>query len=503
MAYRVVYAAPLNLEILETQMSSAAFTRSLTEIEQRLASASSYTDWKAAAMEHDQLSGKESWKHVQECDSYDHVDIARRLSELQGLRVAGDNIGLLFALNEGIHGNMGGMGKNALHEVAKFGTKQLIVDYIDELTGSLEHVAVIPDSVVTRADRLDFFKRASHCLGRSALMLSGAGSLVHFHSGVTKTLFEQGLLPTVISGSSGGAVIAGVLGTNSDDELRSFFSAGALGIISSNAFEEQKSRSRRPKIAEADVHRMLAEVVPDMTFQEAWEKTGRMINITVATVEEHQISRLMNAITSPNVFVRSAILASCAVPGVFQPVTLMAKNVHGDPQAYLPGSRWVDGAVTDDLPAKRLARLYGVNHYMVSMANPVALALIKSDDLWPGPRALKKVWRHANQEWLRVSEQFSRRYLGGAPDVSKALNIFYSLYGQEYTGDINIMPSFRLVDPRKVLGHLTAAEIEELDWEGQRATWPLVEQIRLSTQIDRTLDGILNRHDGHDARRHY
>jgi TAG lipase / steryl ester hydrolase / phospholipase A2 / LPA acyltransferase len=163
----------------------------------------------------------------------------------------------------------------------------------------------------------------------------------------------------------------------------------------------------------------------------------------------------------------------------------------------------VDGAVTDDLPAKRLARLYGVNHYMVSMANPVALALIKSDDLWPGPRALKKVWRHANQEWLRVSEQFSRRYLGGAPDVSKALNIFYSLYGQEYTGDINIMPSFRLVDPRKVLWHLTAAEIEELDWEGQRATWPLVEQIRLSTQIDRTLDGILNRHDGHDARRHY
>lgn len=484
-------------------MSAAARDRSLAEIEHCLSNASNYADWKTAALAHDQRSGKQAWKQTPECDSYDHADIARRLAELRGLRTSGDDIGLLFALNEGIHGNMGGMGRSTLHEVAKFGTKQLIVDYIDELTISLEHVAALPETVLTAADRLDFFKRASHCFGRSALMLSGAGSLVHFHSGVTRTLFELGLLPTAISGSSGGAVIAGVLGTNADDELRSFFAAGALGLISGNAFDEQSAYSSRPKIAAADVERMLEQVVPDLTFQEAWEKTGRMINITIATVEQHQTSRLMNAITSPNVFVRSAILASCAVPGVFQPVTLTAKNVHGETQAYLPGSKWVDGAVTDDLPAKRLARLYGVNHFIVSLANPVALALMKGDDLWPGPRAVKNVWRHANQEWLRAGEQLSRRYLRGAPGISKALNIFYSLYGQEYTGDINIVPSFRLVDPRKVLGHLTAAEIAELDWEGQRATWPLAERIRLSTQIGRTLDGILDRHDDHDTRRHY
>ena len=484
-------------------MKSHDAARRLVQIEAQLAGASSYSDWKAAALEHDRVSGKEAWKQAEKSNSYDHADIARRLEDLRGLRAAGDDMGLLFALNEGVHGNMGGMGRSALYGAAKFGTKQLIVDYVDELTRSLEYISALPESVLTPEDRLDFFKRASHCFGRSALMLSGAGSLVHFHSGVIKTLFEEALLPTVISGSSGGAVIAGVLGTNSNDELRSFFSAGALETISSDAFKEANSRSRRPKIAETDVHRLLDRVIPDITFQEAWEKTGRMINVTVATVEEHQTSRLMNAITSPNVFVRSAILASCAVPGVFQPVTLTAKNSHGEAQPYLPGSRWVDGAVTDDLPAKRLARLYGVNHYIVSQANPVALALMKSDDLWPGPRAVKNVWRHANKEWLRASEQFSRRYLRGVPDISKALNIFYALYAQEYSGDINITPSFRLVDPRKVLGHLTTTEIEKLYADGQRSTWPLVEQIRLSTQIGRTLDGILQRHGDHDVRRHY
>ncbi len=484
-------------------MTSYDSARRLAQIEAQMAGAASYSDWKSAALEHDRLSGKAAWKQAEDSNSYDHADIARRLEELRGLRAAGDDIGLLFALNEGVHGNMGGMGRGALYGAAKFGTKQLIVDYVDELTHSLEYISALPESALKTEDKLDFFKRASHCFGRSALMLSGSGSLVHFHSGVVKTLFEEALLPTVISGSSGGAVIAGVLGTNSNDELRSFFAAGALEMISSGAFEEASSRLRRPRIKETDVRRVLERVMPDITFQEAWEKTGRMINITVATMEEHQSSRLMNAITSPNVFVRTAILASGAVPGLIQPVTLMAKNSHGEAQPYLPGSHWIDGAVTDDLPAKRLARLYGVNHYIVSQANPIALALMKSDDLWLGPPAVKNMWRHANREWLRASEQFSRRYLRGVPSISKALNIFYSLYAQNYSGDINIAPSFRLVDPRKVLAHLTTTEIAQLYADGQRSTWPLVEQIRLATQIGRTLDAILQSHRTHDARRHY
>ena len=211
----------------------------------------------------------------------------------------------------------------------------------------------------------------------------------------------------------------------------------------------------------------------------------------------------MNATTSPNVYVRSAVLASCAAPGVLDGQKLSAKNVRGEPQPYLPDKSWVDGAVTDDLPAKRLARLYGVNHYIVSQANPFSLLLLKSDELWMGPKAVKDVWRHASREWLRAGEQFSRRYLGTWPRVGQRLNMFYSLYAQEYKGDINIAPSFRLVDPRKVLGHLKPSEIDELYQEGRRATWPRLEQIRLATKIGRTLDVILEQHTDRDARKAY
>lgn len=477
--------------------------QTLDDLDRRMAQASSYEAWKQAAQEYDRVSGKETWKQTDASDDYDYADIRRRLQELRELRARGDDIGLLFVLNEGIHGNIGGIGQRSLYEAARFGTKQLIVDYVDEVTDCLKHVSSLPESDISWGDKLDFFERASHCFGRSALMLSGAGSLLHFHAGVVKTLIDEHVLPTVISGSSGGALIAGILGTRDDDELANFFASGALAPVCREIFGEPKSRFNRPQIKAAEVHQLVELLIADLTFQEALEKTGRMINITVASVEKHQASRLMNATTSPNVCVRSAVLASGAAPSVLEPQSLMAKNVHGEPQPYLPDKRWVDGAVTDDLPAKRLARLYGVNHYIVSQANPFSLLLLKSDELWPGPKAVKDLWRHASREWLRAGEQFSRRYLGPWPGIGKGLNIFYSLYAQEYTGDINIVPSFRLVDPRKVLGHLTASEIDELYEEGRRATWPRLEQIRIATQIGRILDVILDHHADHDVRKVY
>lgn len=477
--------------------------QTLDDLEGRLAQASSYEDWQQAAREHDRLSGMDAWKQTDESDDYDYADIGRRLQELRDLRARGDDMGLLFVLNEGIHGNMSGIGQSSLYEAARFGTKQLIVAYVDELIDCLKHVSSLPESDITWQDKLDFFERASHCFGRSALMLSGAGSLLHFHAGVVKTLIDENLLPTVVSGSSGGALIAGVLGTHDDDELHAFFASGALAPVCRQIFGEPNWRFRRPQIKAAEAYRLVELLVADLTFQEALEKTGRMINITIASVEKHQASRLMNATTSPNVYVRSAVLASCAAPGVLDPQKLSAKNVRGEPQPYLPDKSWVDGAVTDDLPAKRLARLYGVNHYIVSQANPFSLLLLKSDELWPGPKAVKDVWRHASREWLRAGEQFSRRYLGPWPGVGQGLNMFYSLYAQDYTGDINIAPSFRLVDPRKVLGHLKASEIEELYEEGRRATWPRLEQIRIATNIGQTLDVILDHHADHDVRKIY
>jgi predicted acylesterase/phospholipase RssA len=477
---------------------------SLSRLERKMLRADSYADWKIAALEHDVKSGFEAWKGKEESKSYDYVNIRSRIEALKELRRQADDIGLLFALNEGIHGNQGGMGKSELYKMAKFGTKHLIEEYVDEIVGALEHISTIPESgEITKADKLDFFERASHCFGRSALMLSGAGSLGHFHRGVIKTLFEHNVLPTVISGSSAGAVSAAILGTYSDEELPAVLQGDKVLDPLQEEIDNRPKRLIRQQVDPASLKILLEAIIPDMTFQEAYEKTGRMISITIAPAEEHQTSRLMNAVTSPNVYVRTAVMASCAVPGVYAPVMLMAKNVYGEAQPHLPERRWVDGAVTDDLPAKRLARLYGVNHYIVSQANPLALAIIKGEQYLPVSEGVKKVLRLSTHEILKSGEKFSRRYLRKIPDVGKSMSMFYSVMAQDYKGDVNIVPNFNFVDPQKLLGQLTSAEIDELVIEGERSTWPQLEQIKICSKIGHKLDEILDHHAKHNIKRFY
>ena len=468
----------------------------LSRLGKAMSNAESYKGWKALALEHDQISGQQAWKETEKSNHYDYANIRSRLDALQDLRGREDYVGLLFALNEGIHGNQGGMGRANLYDKAKFGTKRLIEEYVDEIVASLMDISNLPENVISWHEKRDFFHRASLCFGRSALMLSGAGSLGHFHGGVLKTLLEHGLLPDVISGSSAGSVYAAIVGTHTDNELKKVLRKGASTGLTPPEGEFVPIDSAHMRI-------MLEKMIPNLTFQEAYEKTGRKISITIAPLEEHQTSRLMNAITSPNVFIHSAVQASCAVPGVFPPVMLMAKNVYGETQPYLPTRRWVDGAVTDDLPATRLARLYAVNHYIVSQANPVVLAMSAAESNPFLPKPAKNVLRYSTYEWLKSSEQFSRKYLRAIPDIGKALSMFYSVVAQDYKGDVNIAPSFTYFDPRKLLAQLAQDDINFLVHEGERATWPKLEQIRISSKIGQTLDDILDEHKDHDVQTTY
>ena len=69
-------------------------------------------------------------------------------------------------------------------------------------------------------DKIQFFYRCKKSLGRTALCLSGGGASAMTHMGVIRALVKQNLLPKVISGTSGGAIIAGYLGALTDEELQ-------------------------------------------------------------------------------------------------------------------------------------------------------------------------------------------------------------------------------------------------------------------------------------------
>ncbi len=459
-----------------------------------MAEATSYEQWRETAKAHDELTGMAAWRRMDQTSLYDHVSIRRRLDRLRALRSRHDHVGLLFTLNEGIHGNMGGMGKAQVHERAKFGTKKLIEDYVDEIADALRHIAELDHREISIEDKLDFFNRASHCYGRSALMLSGGGALGFYHVGVVKALLDQDLLPNVISGASAGSLIAAIVGTHTNDELVQFYDPKHIRFEAEQeaAWFNRMFWNRRAHIDVHDLAQLVERLVPDLTFAEAFKKTGRNINISIAPAELHQTSRMLNAITSPNVYIRSAVMASCAVPGVYPPVSLQAKNVYGDSQPYLPSRRWIDGSISDDLPAKRLARMYGVNHFVVSMVNPLVLPFV------PNSRRQRR-WlslatglsRSALREMLRAQRSIGRRYTQRMPRVNMVFNSLYGVVNQKYAGDINIVPSFRFYDVRKLLSKLNEEELVALMRDGERSTWPQLEAIRTCTKISRTLDEIL------------
>lgn len=105
------------------------------------------------------------------------------------------------------------------------------------------------------------------------------------------------------------------------------------------------------------------------------DRTGRIINIVVSPAKgsgNQDGPRLLNYLTAPNVLVWSAALASCAIPGVYAPVELLAKDEEGRIHKYLEGQvKWEDGSVQADLPMQRLSELFNINHFIVSQVNPV------------------------------------------------------------------------------------------------------------------------------------
>ena len=454
--------------------------------------ATTYEEWKAAAIADDERSGAAKWKRLDESRRYDYHVIGRRLAEVMEVRAAKDPHRLLFYLNEGIHGNMGGMGSSSLYRKAKFGTKDLVTRYINELAGAIEEVAEIDDSVIPFPERLEFFRRASHCFGRSALMLSGGGALGPFHVGVVKALAEQDLLPSVISGSSAGSMIGAMVGTHTRDELFEIFDSGALALAAEEIAEGGSAALRGNKQLSIDeVTSFVESRIPDMTFQEAYEHTGIALNITVSPRELHQQPRLLNATTSPTVFIREAALASSAVPGVFPPVTLAAKNVHGERQPYVPSRQWVDGSMSDDLPAKRLARLYGANHFITSQTNPVIIWAIR--DSQRNDSLLAKLWeinQNATREWLKATRPFATQLTKSIYPLNMLTRVGYALATQDYTADINILPRRRMFNPMKLLSAISEDEMRALIAAGEAATWPKIEMIRNCTLISRTLDRI-------------
>lgn len=455
--------------------------------------AESYQEWKAFALRKDKLDAVDVWKLKDRTTLYDYAAIRRRVDTYRELRAQSDAPGLLFALNEGIHGNMGGMGEARLYERATFGTKQLISDYVEEVVAALDYLASDKVDAISLEQKLEFFNRAGHCYGRSALMLSGSGSLFYFHLGVVKALWEENLLPSVVSGASGGAIVAAIVGCHSHGDLARIFKPELLRmeVEHEESLSNRRGINRFTRLSADAVSKFFERLIPDLTFQEASKLTGIHISVSVAPAGKHQKSRLLNDIASPNVTIREALMASSALPGFYPAVTLAAKDEEGHRKPYLPSHKWIDGSVSDDLPITRVMRLYGVNHSIVSQTNPVALPFIGESSPSSRLGLVKQTVRSTSKEWALLAARLIDPRTKSNGGLGRLLTLGSSILAQTYTGDINILPPRRMQNPAYLLVNRSSDEIFELIRLGERAAWPELERIRIQTSISRRLDQII------------
>lgn len=430
--------------------------------------------------------------------------VRNRLAIIRAAREHEDPRELLFVINEGVHGNLGSIGNADLFKRANQQEKALIREYFAEISLALQDLAETKSPDISTAEKIDLFRRASQCYGDSALMLSGAGSLTPYHIGVVQALYENDLLPRVISGSSGGSLIAGMLGTRSPEELRDIFDNqdvfklinDTLTNLEGHMPTEKKWGGLLPVLYTEDILRRIVDTwIPDLTFSEAYERSGLAINVSITPSTIVGSSRLLNAITSPNVYIREAVRASCSVPGVFPPVELRAKGYDGQRRPYIRGEKWVDGSVGLDLPSRRLGRLYRVNHFITSQTNPAVLWAVRgASNAGPHGRRVIEWASEIFRANLKALQPVTSAITGRFPWVKSVNHLFYSVAGQEYTADINILPAKRVLKIHEVMSPITQEQAEALVNDGKNQTLAQIELIRNCTMISKTLTKILQKY---------
>jgi predicted acylesterase/phospholipase RssA len=468
-------------------------SRTSNKLEKALAKSTSYSEWQAIALDLDRLDGSDEWRRENESDDYDHRLLASRVRLLGKLRRQKDIDQLMFRLREELHGNLGNMANPALYQQARSGTKLLINKYLDEVSADLNLLCDGSFESLPPMRKRRFLKRAARSFGRSALLLSGGASLGLFHLGVIEELEAQGILPRVITGSSAGAIIAGFVATHTDAELHEMLVPDKVNFEWCRMFGLLDMMKGGSVLDQKLLQESIKRNIPEMTFLEAYQHTNRILNISVSPADSHQFPRLLNYLTAPNVLIRRAALASAAIPGLFPPVQLRAKNFAGKSVAYMPRSRWIDGSVHEDIPKEKVNRLHNINHYIVSQTNPHVVPFLKEEIADTGllPFIQDVILKAPMVQIEHFLELVHQHF--DVPGLGSVIKKAHAIASQTYSGDITVYPDNHMMKLGKMFSNFGPEQVEQMMLEGRRATWPKIERIRNTTQISRTFDDCLRR----------
>eukprot|EP00294_Goniomonas_avonlea_P015912 CAMPEP_0114540868 /NCGR_PEP_ID=MMETSP0114-20121206/1001_1 /TAXON_ID=31324 /ORGANISM="Goniomonas sp, Strain m" /LENGTH=578 /DNA_ID=CAMNT_0001725067 /DNA_START=75 /DNA_END=1811 /DNA_ORIENTATION=- len=418
--------------------------------------------------------------------------VESKMAHMQAMRNVKDDRGLLQSLRLALDRNFGGISHPALYRYTGTARFPQLHDYTTAVADDIAYL-LSEESSLTAQEQQRFIREAKQSVGLTALCLSGGGMLALHHCGIVKVLFEQNLLPIIISGSSGGSIIAAILSVTPDSEVVSFLDTGFISkmqkhnlvFVDSPAIVLRRLLTGGVAVDAEQFEAVLSAYLGNYTFLESFHMTGRIVNICVSP-SGLNCPIMLNYMNAPNVLLRSAVAGSCALHYVLHPQTLKAKSETGE---IVPWANkdltLVDGSLENDLPMIRLSELFHCSHFIVSQVNPHVTAFL----VRPERRRESKLLRV--QKWLQLDLLNQLRCVA-------QLHFFPADWGrhankmikQQYTGrlhDVSLWPDFHIGDPMRMIAQPDPAEYPNYLLQGQRAAWPTVERICNQTRVERAL----------------
>jgi predicted acylesterase/phospholipase RssA len=229
--------------------------------------------------------------------------------------------------------------------------------------------------------------------------------------------------------------------------------------------------------------------------------------------EEHQHSSeplILNHLTAPTVLIWSAACASCALPHLYRPVELLAKNPEGHIVPYfahdeqvLFGAGCVDGSVVKmDVALDRLRTLFNVNNFIICQLNLSLLPFIFGGAAFMSASPLQKLLRYLAREIyqrvVNVSALFGlASHSWGSYGVVRFATFVHSLTSQTSRarqGDgLTLIPPVSLRDYSQLLDNPTTQRLLDCVDVARRYTWTKGSLLKAHCAVEFALDRCVRR----------
>lgn len=466
----------------------------------KMQEATTYEEWCQAAEALDKQFKKDEWKEIDAYGYYDYALIQKIVRNLRKYRQSDnpdDALKQKDILYACLKHNFGGIENQKLYSNTFIGTKRLIDSYVEEVTKSIS--AFAQNSNLSLEERQLALKLFSKNYGRTALCLSGGATFGYYHIGVVKALFDRRLLPSVITGTSAGGLIAALVCTRTDAELAQVLDpklSRRITVCYESTWQWMLRYYRTgARFDSVDWFRKGSWFTRgSLTFLEAYERTGRVLNISVIPHDRHSPPKLLNYVTAPHCVITTAIIASAAVPGILNPVVLMQKLPGTNELApYSFGAKWKDGSLRTDIPTQALHTQFNVNYTIVSQVNPHVHLFYYSNQGSPGNPVLHRSGKGWRGGFLASSiEQFLKLDLSKWLKVIRDLELmprllnqdWSSVFLQQFGGNVTIIPKSRLSDWPRILTDPDDDRLANMIAVGQAQTWPSISMISNRVRIE-------------------